>query len=73
MKILGFILLLLFVSSTGFTLQMNEPCTVLATAMDGGINDIDYVVLDKAKRKLRKKGKKKNEKIQNKNTLNLLF
>lgn len=62
MKKLGFTLLFLFVSSTCFAFQMNETRAVFATAMDGGINDIDYVVLEKAKKEAEEKRKEKEEK-----------
>lgn len=64
MKKLGFILLFLFVSATSFAFQMNESRTVFATAMDGGINDIDYVVLEKAKKEAEEKKKEKKEQEQ---------
>jgi len=41
---------------------MNETRAVFATAMDGGINDIDYVVLEKAKKEAEEKRKEKEEK-----------
>ncbi|QVL57744.1 MAG: hypothetical protein KFB93_01325 [Simkaniaceae bacterium] len=62
MKNLRLTLLFLFATSTSFALGIKEPHKLLATAMDGGINDIDYVALEKAKKEAEEKKREQEEK-----------